>query len=155
MRPQPRGATPPARPVPQARDAYRHFCAITTRWMDNDAYRHVNNVVYYSFFDTAVNRYLIEAGALDIERSEVVGLVVETNCHYFRPVAFPDRVTAGLRVARIGNSSVRYELAIFREDEPLACAQGHFVHVYVDRRSNRPVALPAALRDALERVRAR
>jgi acyl-CoA thioester hydrolase len=144
-----------ARPSPQRRDAYRHFCPITTRWMDNDAYRHVNNVVYYSFFDTAVNRYLIEAGALDIERSPVVGLVVETNCHYFRPIAFPDRVQAGLRVAHLGNSSVRYELGIFREDEPLACAQGHFVHVYVDRDSNRPVALPPRLREALERLQER
>jgi len=143
------------RPTPQPRDAYRHFCAITTRWMDNDAYRHVNNVVYYSFFDTAVNRYLIEAGALDIERSPVVGLVVETNCHYFRSIAFPDRVQAGLRVAHLGSSSVRYELAIFREDEPLACAQGHFVHVYVDRDSNRPVALPSQLREALERLHER
>lgn len=144
-----------ARPSPQRRDAYRHFCPITTRWMDNDAYRHVNNVVYYSFFDTAVNRYLIEAGALDIERSPVVGLVVETNCHYFRPIAFPDRVQAGLRVTHLGNSSVRYELGIFREDEPLACAQGHFVHVYVDRDSNRPVALPPRLREALERLQER
>ncbi len=143
------------RPTPQPRDAYRHFCPITTRWMDNDAYRHVNNVVYYSFFDTAVNRYLIDAGALDVERSPVIGLVVETNCHYFRPIAFPDRVQAGLRVAHLGNSSVRYELGIFREDEPLACAQGHFVHVYVDRESNRPSALPAKLREALERLQVR
>lgn len=143
-----------ARPTAQARDGYPHFCEITTRWMDNDAYRHVNNVVYYSFFDTAVNRYLIEAGALDIERSPVVGLVVETNCHYFRPIAFPDRVQAGLRVAHVGNSSVRYELAIFRENEALACAQGHFVHVYVDRESGRPAALPPRLREALERLRA-
>jgi len=142
-------ATGGARPSPQPRDAYRHFCPITTRWMDNDAYRHVNNVVYYSFFDTAVNRYLIEAGALDIERSRVVGLVVETNCHYFRPIAFPDRVQAGLRVAHLGNSSVRYELGIFREDEPLA-ARGHFVHVYVDRATRRPVALPQRLREVLQ-----
>ena len=142
-----------ARPTAHARDGYPHFCEITTRWKDNDAYRHVNNVVYYSFFDTAVNRYQIEAGALDIERSPVVGLVVETNCHYFRPISFPDRVQAGLRVAHIGNSSVRYELAIFREDEPLASAQGHFVHVYVDRESNRPAALPSSLREALERLR--
>ncbi|HEY0879294.1 MAG TPA: thioesterase family protein [Zeimonas sp.] len=141
-----------ARPTPRSRDAYRHFCPITTRWMDNDAYRHVNNVVYYSFFDTAVNRYLIETGALDIERSPVVGLVVETNCHYFRPIAFPDRVQAGMRVAHIGTSSVRYELGIFREDEPTECAQGHFVHVYVDRESNRPVPLPGPLREALTRL---
>lgn len=137
------------RPKPHVRSAYAWFCGITTRWMDNDAYRHVNNVVYYSFFDTAVNRYLIERGALDIERSPVIGLVVETTCRYFSPVAFPDRLEAGVRVARLGTSSVRYEVAIFREDDELASAQGHFVHVYVDRESNRPVALPDALRAAL------
>lgn len=141
-----------ARPTPDARDAYTHFSEITTRWMDNDAYRHVNNVVYYSFFDTAVNRYLIEHGALDVAHSPVIGLVVETNCHYFRPVAFPERLQAGLRVAQLGTSSVRYELAIFRDGEDLACAQGHFVHVYVDRESQRPVALPPVLRSALERI---
>lgn len=117
--------------------------------MDNDAYRHVNNVVYYSFFDTAVNRYLIEQGALDIERSPVIGLVVETTCRYFSPLAFPDRLEAGVRVSRLGTSSVRYEVAIFREGDELASAQGHFVHVYVGRETKRPVALPDALRAAL------
>ncbi len=123
---------------------------IQTRWMDNDVYQHVNNVVYYSYFDTVVNGYLLERGALDIERSAVIGLVVETQCRYFRPIAFPDLVHAGLRVAKIGNSSVRYEVGIFRNDEPIAAAQGHFVHVYVDRAGGRPVTLPAPLRGALE-----
>lgn len=138
-----------ARPRPDSRAAYAWFCGITTRWMDNDAYRHVNNVVYYSFFDTAVNRYLIEQGALDIEHSTVIGLVVETTCRYFSPLAFPDRLEAGVRVSRLGTSSVRYEVAIFREGDDIASAQGHFVHVYVERESNRPVALPDALRAAL------
>lgn len=130
---------------PPTRDAYPHFTAISTRWSDNDAYRHVNNVVYYGFFDTAVNQMLIEAGALDVETSPSVGLVVETQCRYFAPVSFPDRVSVGLRVAHLGRSSIRYELAVFRNDEAQACAQGHFVHVYVDRASHRPVALPSAV----------
>ncbi len=138
-----------ARPTPEARDAYGHFQVITTRLMDNDVYRHVNNVVYYSYFDTVVNQYLIEKGALDIEKSEVVGLVVETQCRYFSPIAFPSKVHAGLRVAHLGNSSVRYEVGLFRDDDILAAAQGHFVHVYVDRASNRPVPFPGLLRAAL------
>jgi len=117
--------------------------------MDNDVYGHVNNVVYYSFFDTVVNQYLIEQGVLDVQAAAVVGLVVETQCRYFSPIAFPDVVHAGLRVAHLGNSSVRYELGLFRNDEDSASAQGHFVHVYVDRASNRPVALPQDFRRAL------
>lgn len=134
------------RTPPAARDAFAHFTAIDTRWSDNDAYRHVNNVVYYGFFDTAVNRLLIEAGALDLEASPAVGLVVETQCRYFAPISFPDRVHVGLRVARLGGSSIRYELGVFRNDEASASAEGHFVHVYVDRASNRPVPVPAAVR---------
>lgn len=137
------------RTPPSTRDAYAHFTAIDTRWSDNDAYRHVNNVVYYGFFDTAVNRLLIEAGALDLEHSPAVGLVVETQCRYFAPVSFPDRVHVGLRVARLGGSSIRYELAVFRNDEASASAEGHFVHVYVDRASNRPVPVPDAVRGAV------
>jgi acyl-CoA thioester hydrolase len=140
------------RPAPDNRSAYPHFLKITTRWMDNDVYRHVNNVVYYSYFDTVVNEYLIAQGALDIEKSEVVGLVVETQCRYFAPVAFPSMIHAGLRVAHIGNSSVRYEVGLFRDDDDTAAAQGHFVHVYVDRGTNKPVPLPAMLRSALERI---
>lgn len=134
------------RPSPDPRSAYRHFRTITTRWMDNDVYAHVNNVVYYAWFDTVVNQYLVETGALDIERSAVIGLVVETRCNYFSPVSFPDLVHAGLRVAKLGSSSVRYEVGLFRNDDPLAAAQGHFVHVYVDRETRRPAALPEKLR---------
>lgn len=120
--------------------------------MDNDAYAHVNNVAYYSFFDTVVNSYLIEQGALDIEHSNVIGLVVETHCNYFAPAAFPEKLEGALRVAKIGNSSVRYELGIFKQGEANAVAEGHFVHVYVDRQTRRPVSLPAALRAALQKI---
>jgi acyl-CoA thioester hydrolase len=138
-----------AKPVPETRAAFRHFRTITTRWMDNDVYRHVNNVVYYSFFDTAVNQFLLEQGVLDIEHSKIVGLVVETRCVYFESLAFPDLVHAGLRVAKIGDSSVRYEIGLFRNDAVTACAQGHFVHVHVDRATQRPVRVPEATRAAL------
>ena len=141
-----------SRPATETRSAYRHFQRIPTRWMDNDVYGHVNNVVYYSYFDTVVNQYLIEQGVLDIERSAVVGLVVETQCRYFTPVTFPDLVHAGLRVAKLGNSSVRYEIGLFRNNEDSAAAQGHFVHVYVDRGSRRPVELPAEMRAVLQRI---
>jgi acyl-CoA thioester hydrolase len=144
-------ATPTlARPAPQPRSAYRHFSSISTRWMDNDAYGHINNVVYYSYFDTVVNRYLIEAGVLDVERSPVIGLVVETHCNYFASLAFPQTVEAGLRVAHLGSSSVRYEIGLFGANEPLAAACGHFVHVYVDRETRRPAKLPAALTTTLQ-----
>ncbi len=133
----------------QRRADFFHFHPIETRWMDNDAYGHVNNVTYYSYFDTAVNAYLIKRGALDIASSEVIGLVVETGCRYINSVAFPDRLDVGMRVGRIGTSSVRYELAIFREGDDNACAQGHLIHVYVDRVSNRPVPLPQMYRHAL------
>jgi acyl-CoA thioester hydrolase len=141
-----------ARAAPHRRDEYRHFLPIQTRWMDNDAYGHVNNVVYYSWFDTVVNDYLIRADVLDIERGATIGLVVETQCNYFSELAFPQIVTAGLRVARIGASSVRYEIALFGDDEPNAAAQGHFVHVYVDRTARRPVPVTGVLRAALERI---
>jgi acyl-CoA thioester hydrolase len=110
----------------------------------------VNNVVYYSYFDTVVNEYLIRAGALDIEHGTTIGLVVETQCNYFAPLVFPDRIDAGLRVVRLGTSSVRYEVGLFREGDDAPAAQGHFVHVYVDRETRRPVALPDRLRAALE-----
>ena len=142
--------TKTARPAPVARGLFRHFETIATRWSDNDAYGHVNNVVYYSFFDTAVNRYLIESGALDIHAGPVIGLVVQTQCHYFESLAFPQTVHAGLRVTQFGRSSVRYELGLFAAGAPLCAAAGHFVHVYVDRHSRRPVALPTALLRALE-----
>lgn len=132
------------------RDQFRHFLSMPTRWMDNDIYGHVNNVVYYSYFDTAVNQFLIEAGVLDIHKGEVVGFVVDSGCAYFAPVAFPDVVHAGIRVAKLGNSSVRYEIALYRNDDPLPAAAGHFVHVYVERASNRSVPIPPAVRKVLE-----
>lgn len=135
---------------PSQRSAYRAFRPITTRWMDNDAYGHINNVVHYSLFDTAVNGWLVEQGVLDFVAGKQVGLVVETGCRYFSEMAFPDVVTAGLRVARIGTSSVRYEVGLFRNDEPAAAAEGFFVHVYVDRASRAPMLLAPALRQALE-----
>ncbi len=142
-----------ARPSAMPRSHYRHFSPIHTRWMDNDAYGHVNNTVYYSFFDTAVNRYLIEAGALDIHHSAVIGLVVETHCNYFAPLEFPQLVEAGLSVAHVGASSVRYEVGLFAAGAPATAAAGHFVHVYVDRATRRPTALPPALRAALQPLR--
>jgi acyl-CoA thioester hydrolase len=140
------------RPAPLRAADFVHFSEITTRWMDNDVYGHLNNVVYYSFFDTVVNGYLIAQGVLDIARGDVIGLVVETKCNYFRPIAFPDRVRAGLRVAHLGASSVRYEVGLFRNDEDTASAQGHFVHVYVDRATNRSVPLPENLQAALVKL---
>ena len=144
--------TPAPRAAPQKRSAYPVFRNISTRWMDNDVYGHVNNVVYYSWFDTAVNAYLIESGALDIHAGDTIGLVVETQCHYFAPLAFPQMVEAGIRVARIGSSSVRYEIGLFAEGEPLSAAAGHFIHVYVDRATRRPASLTPQLRVVLERL---
>lgn len=134
------------------RAGYRHFLPLQTRWADNDIYGHVNNVAYYGYFDTIVNEYLIAAGALDIHSGAVIGLVVETGCKYFAPLEFPQSLEGALRVARIGNSSVRYELAIFKAGEERPAAEGHFTHVYVDRHTRRPVSLPAALRSALEKI---
>jgi acyl-CoA thioester hydrolase len=137
------------RPLPEQRSTYRHFLSVPTRWMDNDVYGHVNNVHYYSFFDTVVNGYLIERGVLDPMAGAVIGLVVETQCNYFDALSFPDILQAGLRVGRIGGSSVRYEIGLFRGEAARAAAQGHFVHVYVDRATRRPVPLPEALKRAL------
>ncbi len=131
------------------RAAYRYFLDIPTRWMDNDVYRHVNNVTYYSWFDTVVARFLLGSGAINLTDSPVIGVVVETLCRYHAPVAFPETVTAGLRVERLGNTSIRYGIAIFREGEETASAEGHFVHVYVDRATQtRPQPLPPLLREA-------
>lgn len=135
-----------------ARSSFPHFLAIPTRWMDNDSYGHVNNVVYYSYFDTAVNQFLIERGVLDIHNGEVVGFVVDSGCAYFSSISFPDTVHAGIRVAKLGNASVRYDIALYRNDDSLPCAAGHFVHVYVERSSNRSVPIPAAVRSALETI---
>lgn len=139
----------PERPTPETRAAFAHFYAIAQRWMDSDVYRHMNNVVYYSYFDTAVNRYLIERGALDVEKSPDVGLVVETQCRYFSPITFPSMVNVGMRVDHIGSSSLRYAIALFADEADVAAAQGHFVHVYVNRATNRPVPIPEAVRAAV------
>ena len=138
---------------PELRDRYMHFETITTRWMDNDAYRHVNNVVYYSFFDTAVNRYMLNEGVLHLDSSATVSLVVETGCTFFSPISYPDLVQCGLRVAHLGTSSVRYEIGVFRNDDAQTAARGHFVHVCCDRASMAPVPMPGALRAALEKLR--
>ena len=138
------------RPKPMKRNEFRAFYPLGTRWMDNDVYGHVNNVVYYSFFDTAVNGLLMDAGVLDIHHGEVIGLVVETQCNYFAPIAFPQAVTAGVRVARLGRSSVTYEIGLFAEDAPDSAAAGHFIHVYVDRATRRPVPLPEPLKAVLQ-----
>ena len=137
---------------PDERSAYRVFRSIGTRWSDNDAYGHVNNVVYYSWFDTVVNAHLIEHGVLDIQHGETIGLVVETQCNYFSGLSFPQVVEAGLRVARLGASSVRYEIGLFAAGASSTSARGHFVHVYVDRQSRRPVPLPKALKAVLEKL---
>jgi acyl-CoA thioester hydrolase len=142
------------RPQPNTRDAYRHFITITTRWMDNDVYRHVNNVQYYSFFDTAVNQYMMTQGVLDLSDSCAVCLTVDSACQYFSEISFPDVVYCGLRVGHLGRSSVRFEIGIFRNDDQVAAAQGHFVHVACDRVTHRPIEMPADMRHALDRLRA-
>ena len=141
---------PMTKPQALDRSAFRAWRVITTRWMDNDAYGHVNNVVYYSWFDTAVNAYLIEHGALDVAHGATIGLVVETHCNYFAPLSFPQTVDVGLRVAHRGTSSVRYELGIFGQGGDTAAAQGHFVHVYVDAQTRKPTSLPPSLVSVLE-----
>jgi acyl-CoA thioester hydrolase len=140
----------PGRPQ---RDQYKVFYAIDTRWSDNDIYGHVNNVTYYAYFDSAANRYLIEQGGLDISDGSIVGYVVSSGCEYHAPVAYPEALEAGLRVDRLGNSSVQYGLAIFRRGENEAVASGHFVHVFVERAADQSVPVPPALRAALERIR--
>jgi acyl-CoA thioester hydrolase len=139
-----------SKPVPGTRADYPHFLSINTRWSDNDIYGHVNNVVYYSYFDTVVNGYLVREGALELKAGRIIGLVVETHCSYFASLAFPDHIDAGLRVARLGNTSVRYEVGIFSQGSEQPAAQGYFVHVYVDRDTRRPVALPDELVAALK-----
>ena len=134
---------------PVGREAYPYLQSITTRWSDNDVYGHVNNVVYFSYFDTVVNQYLIEQGVLDIHQGEVIGLVVENTCRYYQSLQFPDRVFAGVQVQRLGNSSVVYRIGLFRNDQVAPAAQGRFVHVYVDRYSRKPMPLPQSLRAAL------
>ncbi len=134
------------------RTAYPNITTLQTRWSDNDIYGHVNNVTYYSYFDTVVNNYLIEHGGLDIVAAPVIGVAVETMCRFAESVAYPETIELGLRVAKLGNTSVRYELAVFREGGQVAVASGHFVHVFVERASNKPVTIPDPIRAALERL---
>ena len=141
-----------SRPEAPTRAEYATFRPITTRWMDNDVYGHVNNATYYSFFDTAVSGYLLESGAVDPKRGEVIGLVVESGCSYFAPISFPDVITGGVRVDRVGTSSVAYAVGIFRGDDQRAAAAGRFVHVYVDSATRRPKPLPDALRAAVNKL---
>ena len=142
----------PAKPEISRAD-YPHFLELPTRWMDNDIYGHVNNALYYAFFDTAINQYLISAGRLDINSGPVIAFTAESQCRYLRPLAFPGVIDIGLRLGRLGNSSVRYELAIFKQGEPFAAAVGYFVHVFVDRVTQLPVPIPAMIRSALERLK--
>jgi len=139
-----------SRPVPRGREEYRHFITIATRWADNDAYGHVNNTIYYQWFDTAVNQWLVEQGLLDIEAGDPIGLVVETGCSYFAPLSFPGDVDVGLAVERLGSSSVTYRLGVFGAGSSDPSAQGHFTHVYVGRDGRRPMALPVAWQKKLE-----
>lgn len=138
----------------ETRAAYRHFLCIPTRWRDNDVYGHVNNVVYYSYFDTVINEYLIRAGGLDIHRGGAIGLCVESGCRFQHALTFPETIDAGLRVAKLGNSSVRYEIGLFRANRDEPAATGYFVHVFVDRESRRPVPIPSSVRQSLERLNA-
>jgi len=135
-----------------SRAEYLHYTSLPTRWMDNDIYGHVNNALYYAFFDTVINEYLIAEGGLDITAGAVVAFAAESQCQYLRPFAFPGVIEIGLRVGKLGNSSVRYELAIFKQGERFASATGYFVHVFVDRESQKPVPMPTAIRAALERL---
>jgi acyl-CoA thioester hydrolase len=140
-----------ARETP-SRERYRHFLLIPTRWMDNDIYGHVNNAVYYSYFDTVINQYLIEQGGLDIARDPIIGLCVESHCAYARPITFPGAIDGGLAVAHVGRSSVRYEIGIFALGETDASAHGWFVHVFVDRTTRRSAPLPEGIRAAVEKL---
>jgi acyl-CoA thioester hydrolase len=139
----------------ETRAAYPYFLPLGTRWMDNDVYGHVNNVVYYAYFDTVINRYLVAEGGLDIHGGATIGLCVESHCKYLRPIAFPDDLDAGLRVAHLGRSSVRYEIGIFPRADEAAAAHGWFVHVFVDRATRRSATLPETIRSALEKLSVR
>lgn len=140
------------RQPPGTRTDYRYFCSIETRWMDNDIYGHVNNVQYYSFFDTVIAQYLMTKGGLNPWKDEVIGYAVESGCRYHAAIAYPDTIHAGLRVGRLGNSSARYEIGIFKNDVDQACAEGHFIHVFVDRQSERPASIPESIRNALSQI---
>ena len=137
----------------ERRSDYRHFLEIPTRWRDIDMYQHVNNVLFYAYFDTVIGEYLVNVGGLDYTQSNIVGFAVETHCQFLQPVQFPDVLDAGLRVAKLGNSSCRYEIGIFKQNDDTPCAVGYFVHVFVDRtRANAPTPIPDHLRTALSRL---
>lgn len=140
-------------PQQERREHYAHRLEIPTRWLDNDIYGHVNNVVYYAYFDTVINEYLIRAGGLDIARGPAIGVCAESQCRFLGEITFPEKIEAGLRAAHLGRTSVRYEIALFRHNEPTPAAVGFFVHVFVDRVSRRPTEIPASIRAALERLR--
>lgn len=140
------------KPEAEHRSHYPHFLSIPTRWRDVDMYSHVNNVVFYAYFDTVIGQYLMAEGGLDYERGQVVGFAVETHCQFFKPVKFPQVIDAGLRVGKLGNSSARYEIGIFIEGDDEPCAVGDFVHVFVDRETNRSTPIPLKIRSALERL---
>lgn len=140
------------RPAPGIRADYRHFLAIPTRWMDNDLYGHVNNVVYYSYFDTVINKFLIERGGLDIHKSDIIGVAAESGCRFHASIAYPETIDAGLRVGHLGGRSVRYEIGLFRASADTAAAEGYFVHVFVARAQQRPVAIPDRIRSAFETI---
>lgn len=140
------------KPTAKTRSDFHYFIDLGTRWSDNDIYGHVNNVMYYSYFDTTANRYLIDEGGLDIHDGEIIGLVVDSGCSYFAPVAFPDQLEGGLAISKLGNSSVRYEIGIFKKGDVLAVAQGHFVHVFVDRTQRQSTPIPEQMREALARL---
>jgi acyl-CoA thioester hydrolase len=146
------GISDPMEKQVETRADYPYRLEIQTRWMDNDIYGHVNNVVYYSWFDTVINRYLIEEGGLDIAGGNVIGVCVESQCSYSRSIAYPDRPEAGLRVAKLGRTSVRYEIGVFKTGEDEPCATGHFIHVFVDRQSRKPTPIPERIREALMRI---
>ena len=134
------------------REDFKHWLVIPTRWMDNDVYGHVNNVQYYSFFDTVINEYLINTGGLDIHTGEIIGVAVETQCQFLQSISFPEKIDAGLRVSKLGNSSVRYEIGLFKQGEVDAAAFGYFVHVFVNRQSRRPEPIPEKIRAALAKL---
>jgi acyl-CoA thioester hydrolase len=146
------GPEEPKRKRIETRADYKHFLRIPTRWFDNDVYQHVNNTVYYAFFDTVINEYLIREAGLDFAHGEIVGLAIETHCEFKKSVAFPQAVDAGLRVGKLGNTSVRYEVGLFIEGDSDCAASGHFVHVFVTRPGNRPTPIPARMREAMSRI---
>lgn len=141
-----------SRPNAPVRSDYRWFCDMPTRWMDNDVYGHVNNVTYYSYFDTAANRYLVEAGGLDIHNAPVVGFVVESTCRYMAPVAFPQRLCVGVRADKLSDKAVTWGIAVFADADKTASAAGEFVHVFVERASGQATSIPLRIRAALEQI---